>query len=1217
MHRRTLPSALVAAALIAGSAGVPASAAPAPTPAGTSRTVTLITGDRVHLDAAGVPVHTEAAPKRAGTKFLNSTRNGHHYVIPEDAKAPLESGRLDRRLFNISLLVKYGYEDSKVSEIPLLLSQGAARSAPTAPQGSRRAGGVPALGITSVSAPKASATATWESLRGPSGARSINGADRVWLNGKMSYSTDTSVPLTGAPEAWKAGHTAKDVTVAVLDSGIDTKHPDLVGVVAKDFSGSRDGVQDVNGHGTHVTGTVAGTGAASGGKYAGMTKGAKVLMGKVGDFEIDEEAVLGAMAWASVENKAKVVNMSFGGDPEEQSPVMAAIDRLTEEQGTLFVVAAGNTGPDGQIGSPGTAESSLAVASATKQKELSSFSSKGPRYSDHAVKPDITGPGSEIVAARAAGTRGTSGLPEHYAVHSGTSMAAPHLTGAAAILAGQHPDWTPGRIKATLMGTASPLKGASVYGQGTGLVDLARATAQRVTAEQGSLSLGYFTWPHNGQQPSTKDVTYRNDGDKPVTAKLDMSIVDKEGRPADGNQFRLSANEITIPAKGTAKISVTVDPARRAGLYGGWLTATAGSDVIRTAIGAHVEEPVHTLSVKATGRDGKPAKPSVTVVDLAKARQRVEPIELDANGTGTLRLPAGDYMVVSELYEHGPRGEYNSDPIALVSQVAPKVTLDSDRTLDIDARTAKPMNVRLDDPGMKVIRQSLSVLHGKDGSASQRAGTYVDSDVPVLIGSLGGKAEGFRHVNHITAVRPEVTSEIVAPQRFPLTMSREQQSPALVGEHRMDVVDGKRGRTEDLKGLDVKGKLVLLTPDPKADDTTKAVIAVADAGAKAALIVQPAKEVSANPPITVFAAAEHRIAKLAELLKAGPVAVRVVGAKDSPVSYDVALTSSGTMPDGGEHVIRKEDLVKVDTSYHRDGHSFGARPQVRPGLDGQKETLVPISHPFRAPAPLVELGTTRTEYVSPGWWRHEVGIARTPTTSFSGNNRLEPFSTTRFAKGAPQRLELNSGPFGPAFDPRSFARMGNEIALSPDLFGARGRGGWSNVFSPLGEATLSKDGEVIARSAGGGIHALVPAERGRYEARFTATREAKPGALGTSADVTWGFTSGFSGQDIAPISAVVLDPRLPVDADNAVPAATAQPIEITGSSKWITGVRLSVSYDEGATWVDVPMRQNGERWQGTLPAGGKAGGYGSLRVQAEDKDGNTVKQTVLRTHSLR
>ncbi|MCP3800834.1 S8 family serine peptidase [Allokutzneria sp. A3M-2-11 16] len=1210
MHRRTLPGAITVAALVAVGLGVPAQAAPKPTTtAPEGRAVTLITGDRVHLDATGVPVHTEAAPNRTGTRFHTSTRNGHHYVIPEDAKAPLESGRLDRRLFDITLLVKFGYEDSKVDEIPLLLSQGAARSAPAVPDGSRRTGQVSALGITSVRTAKANATATWERLRGPSGARSLTGADRVWLNGKMSYSLDRSVPLTGAPAAWQAGHTAKDVTVAVLDSGIDTKHPDLAGVVAKDFSGSQHGVQDVQGHGTHVTSTVAGTGAASGGKYAGMTKGAKVLMGKVGDYDVSDEAALGAMAWASVENKAKVVNMSFGGGPEEQGPIYEGIERLTEEQGTLFVVAAGNDGKDGSVGSPATADAALAVASSTKQKELSSFSSRGPRHWDHAVKPDITGPGSEIIAARAAGTSGVGGVPEQYTVMSGTSMAAPHLTGAAAIIAGQHPDWSPGRIKATLMSTANPIDGTSVYGQGTGLVDLARATSQRFTAEEGSLSLGLFTWPHTGQRPATNDVTYRNDGDKPLTAKLDLSIVDKDGKPADSVQFRLSTNEITVPAKGSAKVSVTVDPTRRVGLYGGRLTATAGTDVVRTAIGAHVEDTMHVMSFKATGRDGKPAEPTVTVVGLDKETQLTETVELDANGTGKLRLPAGDYMVTSELYEHGPRGAYASDPLALINQVAPKITLSADRTLDIDARTAKPMRVELDDPEMKVVRQSLSLLHAKGSDAQpcctpQRASTYVDTDTPVLVGSLGGNAKGFRHINHVTAVRPEVISEIVAPQRLPLSLTRDANSPRLVGEHRMDVVDGKTGG-------DLKGKLVLLDLDPKTGDTAKAVKAAADAGAKAVLVVQPARGLFSPTPIPVFKAAEHRLAKLTELLKAGPVAVRVLGAKDNPISYDVALTASGGMPDGGEHRIRKDDLVKIDARYHRDGRNFGVRPQLLPGLDGPNAAVVPVSFPFREPAPLVELGTTRTEYVSPGWWEHELGLAATPTSGFPANNRMEVAHPTKF--GAPRRMEFNSGPFGPAVARNSMARLGNEFVASPTLFGPRG---WSTTLDKIGEATLRRDGKVVATSTGRALHTLLPADRGRYELRVRSTRDAKPGALGTSADLTWGFTSSGTGQDYTPIPVLVLEPKLPLDIGNAVPANTPQPIEITASAKRITEMRLSVSYDEGSTWVEVPVRQSGERWQGTLPAGGKAGGYGSLRMEAKDRDGNTVKQTVLRTHSL-
>ncbi|MFB9909403.1 S8 family peptidase [Allokutzneria oryzae] len=1247
MHRRRpLVGLVTVAALATLGVGAPASAAPADgsaptTPATTTsatptgRTVTLITGDRVHVDAEGVPLHTEAGPGRSGTRFTTSTRNGHHHVVPEDAKAQLESGRLDRRLFDITLLIQYGYEDSKVGDIPLLLAQGTARSAPVVPNGSRRSGQVSPLGLVSMRTNKSEATTTWNQLRGPSGARTISRADKVWLNGKMSYSLDKSVPLTGAPAAWQAGYTAKDVTVAVLDSGVDTTHPDLTGVVAKDFSGSKYGTKDLIGHGTHVTSTVGGTGAASGGKYAGMTKGAKLLLGKVGDFDVTDEAALAAMAWASVENKAKVVNMSFGGEPGEESPLDDAIERLTKEQGTLFVVAAGNNGKDGGVGTPGTTDAALAVASSTKSKQLSEFSSRGPRYGDHAVKPDITGPGSEIVAAKAEGKAGAAGVPERYTVMDGTSMAAPHLTGAAAILAGQHPDWSPGRIKATLMNTAKPIDGTTVYGQGAGLVDLAKATAQTLTADQGSLSLGYFTWPHNGQEPSTKDITYRNDGDKPVTAKLELSTSDKEGKPGDSGQFRLSANEVTVPAKGTAKVSVTVDPTKRPGLYGGWLTATAGDTVVRTAVGAHVEGRMHVINVKATGLDGKPAEPMVTVVGLHKDSTFQETVEIDANGVGKARLPAGDYMVTSEMYEDGPRGTYPSDPLALVHQVAPKIHLDADTTLDIDARKAKPMRVELDDPSMKIIRQDVRVLHGTGGASrpccvSQRAAAFTDSDTPVLLGTLGGDDPGFRHITNVTAVKPEVTSEIVAPQRVPLNnLSRDSWSPKLVGEHRMTVVDGKRGRAEDLSGLDLKGKLVLLTLDPKADDTAKAVQAVADAGGKAALVVQPARGVFAPMPIPVFNAAEHRLTKLVELLAAGqPVELNLVGAKDSPVSYDVAMTSSGTMPDGGTHQVRKQDLVKIDASYHKDGANFGMRPHLRPQLDGPSPALVPISHPFRAPAPVVELGTTRTEYVSPGWWKHELGVVDKPANGYSGNNRYDAIGSTKITPDGPHRMDFNSGPFGPAIGTLSFGRAGNMIVASPTMFAPRASGttpgGWSNLSGPGGQVTLSRNGKEIGKSDNGSISALVPEGKGRYEVTAKASREAKPGLLGTSAEATWTFTSGRTGkQGYEQLPVLVLDPRLTLDVTNAAPAGAPLPIEVLAgqhpmspSKAKVTELRLSVSYDDGATWVDVPVRQNGERWQATLPVGGKAGGHGSLRISAKDSDGSTVAQTVLRAYAL-
>ncbi|MCP3800833.1 S8 family serine peptidase [Allokutzneria sp. A3M-2-11 16] len=694
MHHKAT-AAVLALSLLA--LGTPATAAPPPASASPLRTVTLITGDRVHVNAAGIPVHTEAAPQRTGTAFRAWSENGHHHVVPEDAEAPLDAGRLDRRLFDITLLLEFGYDDASTPELPLLLTNAAAQ----------RSAARPGLGFSSLRTKKTDAAKTWTQLRGSVGARSLTGADKVWLNGKLKMSLDRGVPLTGAPAAWKAGHTAKDVTVAVLDTGVDTTHPDLKGVVAKDFSNSPDGPKDTDGHGTHVASIVAGTGAASGGKYAGMTKGARLLAGKVGERSADEEAVIAGVAWAAVENKAKVVNMSFGTPLPHEGPLDELITKVTREHGTLFVAAAGNTGADKMISYPSTADEALSVANTTKQDRLNGESSRGPRFGDHALKPDISAPGSDIVGAKAAGTFGeTGGLPEQYTMMNGTSMSAPHVSGAAAIIAGLHPDWSPGRIKSALMSTARPVAGATVYGQGSGIVDLDRAIRQQVTAEQGSLSLGRFTWPHTGQKPSTKDVTYHNDGDRPVALKLNLSIADGKGKPGDSGQFRLSANEITVAAKGSAKVSVTVDPTLRPGLYGGWLTATAGDTVVRTSIGADVENTMRVLTVKATGRDGKPARSTVKITgpDVSQT------LRMDANGVGTARLPEGEYLVSSTLAEHGPRGEYKSDPMALIQQVAPKLKLDKDLTLEADARKAQRQQVSLDDPSLKVVRQTVTTL---------------------------------------------------------------------------------------------------------------------------------------------------------------------------------------------------------------------------------------------------------------------------------------------------------------------------------------------------------------------------------------------------------------------------------------------------------------------------------------------------------------------------
>ncbi len=340
---------------------------------------------------------------------------------------------------------------------------------------------------------------------------------RIWLDGRVRAHLDQSVPQTGAPQAWRAGFRADGVKVAVLDTGHDPHHPDLAGKVdaTANFSDAADAV-DRNGHGTHVASTIAGTGAASGGRYRGMAPGARLLIGKVlgDDGSGSESGILAGMQWATQQG-ARVVNMSLGGGPTDGfDPVSQAVNELTETTGALFVVAAGNTGADNAVGAPATADRALAVASVTKAGQLSVFSSRGPRRDNYGLKPEIAGPGSDIVAARAAGTLAEQSVNAQYAKLSGTSMASPHVAGAAAIVAGQHPGWRADQIKSALIGSAAPIQGANVFGQGAGVVNVARAVEQRVRVEPATLSLGHLP----SDAPARAGAVYRNDGDAPVTS---------------------------------------------------------------------------------------------------------------------------------------------------------------------------------------------------------------------------------------------------------------------------------------------------------------------------------------------------------------------------------------------------------------------------------------------------------------------------------------------------------------------------------------------------------------------------------------------------------------------------------------------------------------------------------------------------------------------------
>ncbi|HZJ67874.1 MAG TPA: S8 family serine peptidase, partial [Kofleriaceae bacterium] len=401
------------------------------------QTVTLITGDRVAL-RNGAPVVTPG-PDRGQIAFSVERVGARVRVIPEDVAPLIASGQLDLALFDVTLLLESGYGDRRRDDIPLIVTHlpapGLARSVASGVIIDRA---LPALQAVAAHQPKASGGAALASL-GASAGFAPASPTKIWLDRIRKPLLDHSVPQIGGTAAHARGFTGAGVTVAVLDTGVDSTHPDLAGkvIAAEDFTGDGAGVGDVVGHGTHVASIIAGTGAASNGQFAGVAPDARLVSGRVCFvFGCPDSAILAGMSWAAVDQHARVVNLSLGGiDTPEIDPLEDAVNQLAAQFGTLFVIAAGNDGSSSSIESPGSADAAITVGAVDRDDELAFFSSRGPRTGDRAIKPDVTAPGFDIVAARAGGVP-PIGEPvgEFYMRLSGTSMATPHVSGAAALL---------------------------------------------------------------------------------------------------------------------------------------------------------------------------------------------------------------------------------------------------------------------------------------------------------------------------------------------------------------------------------------------------------------------------------------------------------------------------------------------------------------------------------------------------------------------------------------------------------------------------------------------------------------------------------------------------------------------------------------------------------------------------------------------------------------
>ncbi|MGR4882274.1 S8 family peptidase [Streptomyces sp. LARHCF249] len=712
-NRRTGAAATAALAALALAAGLtaPAAAAPTPGPSGAGQRhqparqglthLTLITGDRVTVDAEGRPVGFQPAPGREKTP-VSMERNGDRTsLVPADAQRLIDTGRLDPRLFDITELSRPEYRRARGDRLQLIVRYEAG-AAPAAPSALHAAGGLRVdrtygfLGAEAVSASPGGAAAVWTALTGARARGTAPGIATVWLDGVRAATLDKSTRQIGADHAWNAGYDGTGVKIAVLDTGVDAAHPDLAGQIAaeQNFSTAAD-AKDRHGHGTHVASIAVGTGAMSGGSFKGVAPGAKVLSGKVLDDEGygDDSDVLAGMEWA-VAQGAQVVNLSLGfPDGPGTDPLEAAVDRLSADRGVLFAIAAGNSGAagPGSIASPGSADAALTVGAVNDGDAIADFSSVGPRAGGGALKPDVTAPGVDITAAAAAG-RGGGQEPDGYRTLSGTSMAAPHAAGAAALLKQQHPQWTGTELKGVLAGSAKPRR-AGAFLQGSGRIAVDSALRLELVAEPVSLVFAGQAWPHHDDTPEKKQLAYRNLGAAPVTLDLAATVTDPDDKPAPAGMVTFDAPRVTVPAGGTASVGVTVDTRLGTpvdGTYTAYATATGpDGQRVTTAVAVEREAEAYNLTLEHLGRDGKPATEYRSALrgltGLAAGKRYAWGSD---SGPDTLRVPAGGYLLNTNILVDPEDFTKGIDWIA-----QPRLEVTGDTAVTLDARTTEPVDI--------------------------------------------------------------------------------------------------------------------------------------------------------------------------------------------------------------------------------------------------------------------------------------------------------------------------------------------------------------------------------------------------------------------------------------------------------------------------------------------------------------------------------------------
>ncbi|MDQ1371348.1 MAG: Peptidase protein, partial [Candidatus Thermoplasmatota archaeon] len=526
-------------------------------------------------------------------------------------------------------------------------------------------------------------------------ARQI-GADRLW------EATDPSGSYV----------TGLGIVVAIIDTGVDYTHPDLGGGIGPtykviggyDFVNDDSDPMDDNGHGTHVAGIIA----ADGG-ILGVAPDAQILAykalgaggsGSMSDVILAIDAALDPDGDGQTDDHADIISMSLGGAGSTDDPVCMAVENAVAA-GAVVVVAAGNEGPSlGTVATPGLAPSVITVGAVDDAGDLAEFSSRGPTP-EMRIKPEISAPGVDIVSTVPySGTSISSSTG--YASLSGTSMATPHVSGAAALLLQLHPSWTPTMVKSAIVSNPTVLD-ESLWAAGSGEVWIPGASEETLFSSEPLVSYGLAGSPSQ----SFSVANYGTSGTFTVSSS-DFYSMTANGTYAESGATGLSEVSPSfayIPSGQSSTVMVAVDtPSASAaeGYYEGRVSLSSSFGAVSVPFGFVVLSTLNVHVFDTSGEEVFDAYGGVWVYDLPDAEFATgRRGDVSAVPPATFFLPSGEYAV----HALGHQLVYTySDPYVLSGTVSVG-TLQSvdlnlymssahDMVLDLETEGGQPIYVK-------------------------------------------------------------------------------------------------------------------------------------------------------------------------------------------------------------------------------------------------------------------------------------------------------------------------------------------------------------------------------------------------------------------------------------------------------------------------------------------------------------------------------------------